>query len=402
MEGMRMNKQALTAALRANLGWFERSGVMVPADGLWGVAERIALRGNSSMDRIYRSFPAWTEFAGHSVIEPRRADCNFEAALLFLLAAEVFKSKRRRGVAVNILDFLYCRSGLLNRFPADETLLGAWFWSHVKRTIWFDDNSWNCMVPLLISEKYPELDRKYALEKWALTLADSLAAAFKTHFQPAEGFKPVWDGNLELPHWGALVCMALSKAYTVSPKPEYRKAIERHHAHLDANKGSFIVSEQAYAMLGSACCHAALKDGKFKRLAEYFGDSLIARMDPATGNIPAEHREAPVGPHLADTIYTINWALLGFQNLHAVSPKSKYREAFLKLLALLLRIQDKSPGRHVHGCWRGMYDLNIGAWGGGDCYEGGANSVYTGWTNAPIASCIAFEVLGASLANGFK
>lgn len=32
-----------------------------------------------------------------------------------------------------------------------------------------------------------------------------------------------------------------------------------------------------------------------------------------------------------------------------------------------------------------MYDLRAGEWGGGDLFEGGQNSIYTGWTNAPIA-----------------
>lgn len=396
------NKKELKDALRANLSWFENSGVMIPADGLWGVAERVALKGNSSMDKICKSFPAWTEFAEYSIIEPRRADCNFEAALLFLLASEVFKSKKYRETAVNILDFLYFRSGLLNRFPEEKNMTGAWFWSHVKKTIWFDDNSWNCIVPLLISEKYPELDKKYELKKWALLLADNMAASFKTHFEFPDGFQTTWCGSLKLPHWGALVCMALAKAYTVSPKPEYLEVGDRYHAHLEKNKDTFIASEQAYALIGSVFCYSAFNDEKFKQIAEFFGDKLSKRMDPVTGNIPAEHYEAPVGSHLADTIYTMNWALLGFQNLHAVSSRHEYRDAFLKILDLLVRIQDKSPERHVRGCWRGMYDLQTGSWGGGDCYEGGANSIYTGWTNAPIASCIAFELLGTSLIKGLK
>lgn len=392
-----MNKQVLIDALCANLNWFENSGVMVPDNGMWGVAERVSLKTNPSMEKIYRSFPAWTESENCSIIEQRRSDCNFQAALLFLLASDTLKVKKYREIANNILDFLYFRSGMLNRFPSDNTISGAWYWSHINRSVWFDDNSWNCCIPLLISEKYPELDRKYELKKWALTLADSIAAAYKTHFQIQEGFLPAWSGNLKLPHWGSLVCMALSKAYAVSPDPEYREVIDLYHTHLVANKDTFIASEQAYAMLGSTCCYSVFKDEKFKQTAEFFGDKLIKRMDPATGNLPAEHNEAPTGSHLVDTIYTVNWALLGFQNLHAVSGKVKYRTAFLNLLQLLVKIQDKSPENHVCGCWRGMYDLQAQTWGGGDCYEGGANSIYTGWTNAPVAFCIALELLGDSI-----
>jgi len=120
-------------------------------------------------------------------------------------------------------------------------------------------------------------------------------------------------------------------------------------------------------------------------------------MDPETGNLPAEHFEAPTGAHLVDTIYTVNWVLLGFQLLQSDDSKTKYRDAYLKLLEFMVGIQDKSPERHLCGCWRGMYDLKARAWGGGDCYEGGANSIYSGWTNAPISWVVASELLDRSL-----
>ena len=44
-----------------------------------------------------------------------------------------------------------------------------------------------------------------------------------------------------------------------------------------------------------------------------------------------------------------------------------------------------------------MFDMNTGTWGGGDRYEGGAGSIYSGWTNAPIAIAFANEALGISL-----
>ena len=66
---------------------------------------------------------------------------------------------------------------MLNRFPADGVLAGTWAWSHISKGIWFDDNSWNCAIPLMISEKYPELDKKYEMKKWALLLAENMAEA---------------------------------------------------------------------------------------------------------------------------------------------------------------------------------------------------------------------------------
>jgi hypothetical protein len=152
----------ITDALTKNLDWFLNSGIMVPADGKWGVAERIAVtENNSALDKMYSSFPAWTEFDGYSVIEQRRADCNFETALLFLLASEALGNQKYYQIAVNILDFLYFRSGLLNRFDAKYPA-GCWNWSHIQwgNAIWFDDNGWNCAIQLIIAERYPELDEK--------------------------------------------------------------------------------------------------------------------------------------------------------------------------------------------------------------------------------------------------
>ena len=44
-----------------------------------------------------------------------------------------------------------------------------------------------------------------------------------------------------------------------------------------------------------------------------------------------------------------------------------------------------------------MYDTKTGTWGGGDCYEGGSGSIYSGWTNAPVSIVFANELLGTSL-----
>ncbi len=402
-----MDKNILKEALRKNLDWFNNSGVMIPEDGKWGVAERVLNTvDNSAKEKVYRSFPAWTENDGFSIIEQRRADCNFEVAALFLMASEIFNDDVYYTKAENILDFLYFRSGLLNR-ENDAYPLGAWNWSHIKWNdmIWFDDNGWNCFLQLLIAEKYPELDAKYQMTEWALKLADCMTEGFNRTFGknhpdlPQHWLDPegIWKGRLDLPHWGSLVCMALAMAYKVKPEPAYKKAIFTYHKYLLENRDNFIVSEDAYAVMDAIISANLLPDEPLHQdLAKYFLAKLTAKIDPATGNIPAEHAEAPIGPHLADMIYTVNWALLGLQ-LAAADYDDEYRDAFEKVLRLVIEIQDDSPLKQYCGCWRGMYDIRAGQWGGGDCYEGGAGSIYTGWTNAPISWVLAFEILNNSL-----
>ena len=75
----------------------------------------------------------------------------------------------------------------------------------------------------------------------------------------------------------------------------------------------------------------------------------------------------------------------------------KYISAYEKLKALIIRIQDITPDVQVNGCWRGMFDMNRNSWGGGDRYEGGAGSIYTGWTNAPISWVLALDILKRNL-----
>ena len=113
------------------------------------------------------------------------------------------------------------------------------------------------------------------------------------------------------------------------------------------------------------------------------------------GNIPSEHDEAPCGPHLVDTIYTINWALMGLIGLKEFAPE--YTAPFRKALDLVCSIQDKSPEPHLKGCWRGMYDMASGSWGGGNRYEGGSSSIYSGWTNAPVSLALLLRTKQSSL-----
>lgn len=396
----------LTDAVKRNLEWFRRSGVMAPADGSWGVAERLSVARGEALEKMLREFPAWTRTPEGYVLEQRRADCNFETALLFLYAGECGVSPDARKTGENILDFLYFRSGLLNRydkaFPA-----GSWNWSHIKWSdvVFFDDNAWCVFIPLAIAGRHPELDAKYDLTEWALTLADELVPAMRRSFgadnpdAPGTWGDPErrWRGRLELPHWGSLVTMALSRAFLVNPAPSYREEVRRYHDYVAGALDGFTVSEHAYALIGAAEAFRAFGDPADRALAERATELILSKLDPATGNIPAEHYEAPKGKHLADTIYTLNWSFLALQMAAKLTGDPQIAAAKAKQAELLLAIQDRTDSDFFRGCWRGMFDLDARSWGGGDCYEGGAGSIYTGWTNAPISLGLLLESRNSSL-----
>ena len=181
------------------------------------------------------------------------------------------------------------------------------------------------------------------------------------------------------------------KAQTIDSHNVIRKVLTKF---VDEHMEEWNTSELGYAILGAACAVRGMPEKEwYQNHLTRLGAKLIARQDPQTGNFASEHdAEAPAGPHLVDTIYTANWVLPALQCL-----KEQGSDAKAKLLALLLKIQDTDPAPQFNGCWRGMYDLNTQSWGGGDRYEGGAGSIYTGWTNAPISLWLLAEMEGKDL-----
>lgn len=391
-------RKRLKEALRRNLVWFENSGVMDPPNGSWGVAERVLLtEGNEAKEKTFSAFTAYSEYERHAIIEHRRPDCNFETALMFRLAAEAFDDSKHMGTANNILRYLYDRSGLLNR-KRDAFPYGAWKWSSEQwpTNVYFDDNAWNATIAIILGSRYPELESRFELVQSGLDVCEVMLEAFDNQFKndPPEGaFR--WAGDIHSPHWGSLSCMAFAYAHQRAPSAKYLKAIEAYDRHVNDAFDSFTTSEHAYVVIGSGLAASLLGHEASGATARRSADVLLKKQDPETGNIPSEwSKEAPSGEHLVDLIYTQNWALLGLFLMSDLDDSEQYHRAFHKAFDLVLSVQDPTPEAHLHGCWRGMYDLKTAAWGGGNRYEGGADSIYTGWTNAPISIIICAELLG--------
>ena len=394
----------LKESLKLNIGWFEQSGVMEPDDGSWGVAERILLtENNDSLEKAFTAFPAYTNYGKYAVMEHRRPDCNFETALMFLLAAKALDEKKYYETADNILKYLYSRSG--SRNTKDAYPEGVWRWSHEqwKPVIYFDDNAWNSAIALIISRMEPKLEKKYNLKKNGLDVASAMGKAF--YIQSDFKAKPdaatwVWAGDLKSPHWGSLACMAFAYAYRETGEEKYLNAALSYNKYLIENMANFSTSEYAYILIGSSACAAFMGKKEFTDMAHDAADRILTKMDMTTGNVPSEWgKEAPTGTYLVDTIYTQNWVVTGLHMFLAIAKDEKYRNAFEKAMNLLLKIQDNSSEKYLKGCWRGMYDMNTKSWGGGNRYEGGADSIYTGWTNAPISIVSALYTLEKSYMN---
>ncbi len=382
--------EAIQPALEANFRWFERSGIMDPPDCSWGVAERILLtRNNTALSKTLQEFPARRNFGDYLAIEHRRPDCNFQTALAYALDGVFGDHPERLKTAEELMTFVYCRTAARNTHsPAFP--YGTWRWSDDRWNVpvWYDDNSWCTLIPILLANLVPEWDEKFQLKESAAVTAHELYRAMILaedrfgNFARAE-FVPLWNGFPQKPHFGSLACMALAAVMLQNPRDDYRHLIESYHRFLERDYGGLNTSECSYALIGATLSAAAGCDTL--DFARRTARMLLGHVVEATGNLPSENgREAPVGKHLVDLIYTFNWAVLGFQMLQTLEPAPEYQQFLDRSVALLLEIQDHTDCPGLNGCWRGMFDLEQRAYGGGDCYEGGANSIYSGWTNAPL------------------
>ncbi|MBE6377985.1 MAG: hypothetical protein E7051_04090 [Lentisphaerae bacterium] len=395
-------------AVAKNVRWFEKSGIMYPADGFWGVAERLVTLDieDSVREEILQNFSSRTMLDGCFAVESRRPDCNFETALMFLIYGNIANDEKRKKTGENLLDYLFFRSAM--RRSEKHVLPGAWRWSHAICTNgghWFDDNSWCIIAEAAIAAKFPELDKKYNAGFWAEKLADPLHAALErtVTLEPDEKGEihdpeELWIGNIRLPHWGGLTIFALSAVHAAKGRKKYLPAIKKYIARMMDELPGFSTSEYAYALMGATAVAAAYGDKTAGKAAKKACELLCSAADPETGTLPSSHYEAPAGQALADLIYTLNWSLLGLQMYCRLFPEEKDAAELLdKQLKLVVKIQDRSKSDHYRGCWRGMYDMETKSWGGGNRYEGGSSSIYSGWTNAPISLALLLQTQQSSL-----
>ncbi len=212
------------------------------------------------------------------------------------------------------------------------------------------------------------------------------------------------------PHWIGLLTMAFAHAQAADPDTDYSDVVHRYYASYvlrgppafdeasrhAARRHPWSISEYGYLSLSASIC-ARVFDDDAVRAALRTSVAILLESQLAQGNFPSEHYEAPAAPNLVDLVYTQNWATLGLFHAARVLDDAGCARAVEKSLDLLARIQDTSPQSWLKGCWRGLYDMSAGRWGGGDLSEGGANSIYSGWTNAPIAIAFLFSATGESL-----
>jgi hypothetical protein len=386
---------------------------MRPSDGFWGVGERLLLtEGNKALETTLKSFRWHSRLAPDVIaLEHRRSDCNFQTALLFDFTAEYLGDATCKATADMILDYLFNRSSLLVT-DKDSPVSGLWqFYQQQKvPSYWVDDNSWNIAIMLVLAKRgRPDL-RRHAINA-ARTLNLFVTRYFDELDKPKEERATIGHiSGLRLnPHWCGLATMALALASLEDHGTGYADTIARYYEKRAlagpspddecsvraAAHGGLPWSLSEYAYLSIAAPVVARVTGlkTAAEVAQKAADILLGRQHD-DGHFPSEHYETPASPRFADLVYTQNFASIGLQHCHNLLGDKKYEVAYRRSLEFLAKIQDSSDNPHLRGCWRGMYDTEKGTWGGGDEYEGGQSSVYSGWTNAPIATAFLFDSIG--------
>ena len=410
-----MKNADMIGVVQRNIKWFLNSGVMRPNDGFWGVAERVAiLEGNACVEKLRETFPAQSNVApGIAVLEHRRPDCCLQTALAFDLAAEVLCDDGLKTVADNLIDFVIHRS-CLQDVRADSPTRGLWGWANpnYRDCYWADDNAWVSTLLLILARRgRPELaaygiDTIRALYGHAKRFMQHVITSGKD--VPFEE-KPMLGLRLN-PHWMGLAAMAFAHAAREDQETDYAGLVADYYcvvlegppadderSQRAASSGlPWSISEYAYLSLAAAVAGAQFGLAEAIEAARYACNVLVERQS-SLGHFPSEHYETPTDPNLVDLIYTQNWATLGLLQSAKLFQSPKYRSAFDLSIDLLGDIQDHSPEPHFCGCWRGLYDVKLRTWSGGDRYEGGQRSIYSGWTNAPINLAFLFTLTGTSL-----
>lgn len=393
-----------------NLQWFLHSGILVD-EGLEGVHERVLL--------LHPSHPLvnGNKLLEEGIFKYRRVDCALETAVAFYIAGKGVENPSLENVSKNLVGFVN-KYDFQERNPKDKefglyahglTTLDALkqdMKSHpaVKKARgtywnkkWVDDNSWAVITQLYLWDMDNGMGNEVA--KSALICAEALLDKRETLQDYCRG---QFDG---VPHWGGMRNMALAQVYAITKDPRFKKEVlESMAADFKKIKSfkegetnqPYDLSNTGYAVMQFSSIFKSLQDEQVLDSLNIIAQYLISRQHDG-GHFPAEWWEGSQGENIADMIYGQNWASNALQMYNSVlqnlDAKQRAEEALSKAIRFLRKTQHESEDPLTNGAWFGSYDAKYCRPGGEDKKEGGPSSLYSGWTNAPILTCLLVDAL---------
>jgi hypothetical protein len=377
-------RSAYRRALDRCIRWFEKSGVLLAADGSRGVAEWI-----SGPDGEGNRIP----YGKGQIFSPDRADCLFESGIAFLVYGKVSGSVRHtdigRNLLTRVLDF--------QRLEGGDEHAGLWYTRGRSGPIYEDDEAW-AVICSMAAYRYTKdpmfLDRALLTARKTQEVfgpaSPAVAAAIDpTHVHPH-------DRGQMLAAWLYAYGITRDRSFLDLAVPQVRGMASAFRTIPGYNISK--TGEVSRILLSLALGYAYTKDDWFRGELAYEADYLRSRR-VACGAIQEDGSSAAdrldgtdIGltyegtEPVSDQLYTTSWAGMNLWIAHHATGEAIYRDDCEKVLDYLVRIQDRSGNPRTDGGWMRGFDYELWEPHGSNAdHSWTAWCMETGWTNAIIA-----------------
>lgn len=363
-----------------------------------------------------------------------RTDSNGESALAFALRSTLDGDERSRGIARNLLDWVYVKSGLFRDDPEKATC-GLIRWAYDSPSL-YGDNDIRAILSCIGTSAVLNTDT------WDVALVKNILGNFRTTGRLGfrggclnedellkKGWRHYWEApTLHLaPHYEAWIWASYLWLYD---KTRYAPLLERTRqairtmmdAYPDKWRWTNGIQQERGRMLLTLAWLVRVDDRPehrawLRRMAddmqrcqdasggirEELGALDMGTLRPPKSNAEYGTNEASLiqanGDPVADLLYTCNFAFLGLHEAFAATGEKQYREMADGLSDFLVRVQVRSEKHpELDGGWFRAFDFNQWEYWGSNADSGwGAWSIEVGWTQGWIPTVLAMRELGINL-----
>lgn len=379
-------------SVRTNVAWLR---TMLPAsDGSAGVWERLRLSPDGrEVDQVmYRVRP----------------DCSAEVALLFIRCAELLQDPSLRTAGEKMYDYILAMGMPEGTFPFYRLV--------VPDGVTTSDpgKTWGILYPNdhgKFLELIGFLQDRVPNERFG-DVADGIARHL-LEGQSTNAWYGLAGREFREPCFTAWAAIGIIRLYERTQRIDLHESAVRAVSYLQSlqmDDGRMATSyevtgkepwrpassETAESLRVFALAHRILGIDVTDSIAgaTVFLDRLTTEAG-AIRNCDATSRGAALqdDPALTDLVYTDGYALHAWLDAADATGDPSYVDRARHLASFLAGAQCEGENPRWEGAWRGSYDVDLGEWRGradqqNPIDEGGAYSVYTGWTSATISSAM--------------
>lgn len=388
-------REAYRRALERNLRWFERSGVLLRADGTLGVCEWISgpdINGN----RI--------PYGKGQMFSPLRTDCVFQSGLAFWLAGKVQARPDRQKVGENLLAAVLD----LQRLGRDDAQYGLWYTRGRSGPPYLDDVAWGTMG-CLAGHRYT--GRPVLQHRGTLSAAASLKA-FQAGGNNGLAVAGSEDDPYPHPHDQGTMLSSWLYAYGATGERTYLEAalplIDRMIEKFPSIP-IFLISrteESVRFLLPLTLAYAYTQSSSYRSELRKQATYIASRI-ASCGAIQEEGSNAgkkqsgdlsltyDANETISDQLYTMSFAAMNLWIAYKADHDEEYRHAFERVADYLTRIQVADASRRaIDGGWMRGFDYGLWEYYGSNADQSWTTyCMETGWCNAIIDIALALYLL---------